>query len=89
MLLLGLKSITNIIARKRIDRGIQFPNYVLNVGLMDEVTQSMPQINFYNAIPQKQAKINDDLETGSVDASNKGALTIPNTKDYYMGESLG
>jgi hypothetical protein len=88
-MLLGLKTITNNIARQRINRGIQFPNHILNVGLMDEVTQSMPQINFYNAIPTKKAKINDDLETGSVDVSNKGALTIPNTKDFYMGESLG
>lgn len=72
--------------------GIKAPeqaNPSLNLGIFQEAMSSQKQLDFLKATqPEtiKHVKYNDQ-EQGNMDVG-RGTLTIPNTKDFWVGDPL-
>lgn len=84
------KAIYNIVARKTALKNPTFANKKLNVGLCCENTVSIKQIPFLTMTNRESIKtptVNHKYEEGET-TPGKGSMTIPDTKDFYMGESV-
>lgn len=83
---ISLKSVMQMVSGLQ-QQPIQQPNRNLNVGIFEERTNSLPQINFIEAKAKENNKkpiINEQYETGTIDTA-RGARTIPDIKDYWLG----
>lgn len=86
----GMRSIMQGIARISVLINPEIPNKKLNVGIFNEFMGSLPQIPILRTIKKQNLvtpEINKDYETGSL-ITERGALDIKPTKDFYFGEYL-
>jgi hypothetical protein len=76
------------IAYREVNRPVTNPNPVLEVGIFDNVTESIKQIDFLNGFKTTTPTLSpDEVEIGTLD-TGKGALSFPDTKDYWMGNPI-
>lgn len=72
-------------AIKKQEFEIHEPNVVLNVGLFDEQMRSITQVPFFIGVSEIHK---NEYFDSTLSNEEKGAVFVPDTKDFYLGEVL-
>lgn len=70
------------------NQAVQFDNNIIMIGVDQQLYGRLNQLKFYNPEMIRKSATDSKYEINYNDEVGKGAIVIPNPKDYYMGEGV-
>ena len=65
---------------------VDYPNSLIDVSVVHQLYGKIPQVKFFNPEAVREISYNKTADSTYINETGRGAIEVPNTKDFYIGE---